>query len=107
MVADDMISFIKSDLVIFGFGVFLFIVVTLTLIFRKIRWVLLPLLNSAFAVLFMIGMLGLLNWKVTVISSNFISLMLILTISMNIHIVERYQQLCRDLADKTHRLCAL
>ena len=103
MIADDMISFIKSDLAIFGLGVFVFIIVTLTVIFREIRWVVLPLLNSAFAVLFMIGMLGFLNWKVTVISSNFISLMIILTISMNIHLAERYQQLCRDLSSANQR----
>ena len=97
MVADDMITFIKNDLVIFGFGVFIFIVATLTIIFRQIRWVVLPLLSCFFAVLFMIGMLGFLNWKVTVISSNFISLMLILTMSMNIHLAVRYRQLCRDM----------
>ena len=96
MVADDMITFIKNDLVIFGFGVFIFIVATLTIIFREIRWVILPLSSCFFAVLIMIGMLGLLNWKVTVISSNFISLMLILTMSMNIHLAVRYRQLCQD-----------
>jgi len=95
MVADDMITFIKSDLVVFGFGVFIFIVVTLTIIFREIRWVILPLLSCFFAVLVMIGMLGFLNWKVTVISSNFISLMLILTMSMNIQLAVRYRQLCQ------------
>jgi len=97
MVADDMITFIKNDLVVFGFGVFIFIVATLTIIFREIRWVILPLLSCFFAVLIMIGLLGLLNWKVTVISSNFISLMLILTMSMNIHLAVRYRQICRDM----------
>jgi hypothetical protein len=101
MVADDMITFIKKDLKVFGFGVFIFIVATLTIMFRKIRWVVLPLLNCFFAVLIMIGMLGFMNWKVTVISSNFISLMLILTMSMNIHLAVRYQQLCRDMASAT------
>ena len=100
MVADDMITFIKNDLVIFGFGVFIFIVATLTIIFREIRWVVLPLLSCFFAVLIMIGMLGFLNWKVTVISSNFISLMLILTMSMNIHLTVRYRQLCKDMSSK-------
>jgi predicted RND superfamily exporter protein len=97
MVADDMITFIKNDLVVFGFGVFIFIVATLTIIFREIRWVILPLLCCFFAVLIMMGMLGFLNWKVTVISSNFISLMLILTMSMNIHLAVRYRQICRDM----------
>jgi uncharacterized protein len=101
MVADDMITFVKNDLVVFGFGVFLFIIATLAFIFREIRWVVLPLLSCFFAVLIMVGMLGLLNWKVTVISSNFISLMLILTMSMNIHLAVRYRQLCRDMASAT------
>jgi predicted RND superfamily exporter protein len=96
MVADDMITFIKKDLVTFGFGVFIFILATLTIIFREIRWVILPVSSCFFAVLTVIGMLGLLNWKVTVISSNFISLMLILTMSMNIQLAVRYRQLCQD-----------
>ena len=95
MIADDMISFIRSDLKIFGIGVLIFILGTLTFIFRKIRWIALPLLSCFYAVLIMIGLVGFLNWKVTVISSNFISLMLILTMSMNIHLVVRYQQLRR------------
>ena len=95
MIADDMISFIKSDLRVFGIGVLIFILGTLTFIFRKIRWIALPLLSCFYAVLIMIGLVGFLNWKVTVISSNFISLMLILTMSMNIHLVVRYQQLRR------------
>jgi predicted RND superfamily exporter protein len=100
MVADDMITFIKNDLVVFGFGVFIFIVVTLAILFRELRWVILPLLSCFYAVLFMIGMLGFMNWKVTVISSNFISLMLILTMSMNIHLAVRYRQLCSDMASE-------
>ncbi len=97
MVADDMITFIKKDLVVFGFGVFIFIVATLAILFRELRWVILPLLSCFYAVLFMIGVLGFLDWKVTVISSNFISLMLILTMSMNIHLAVRYRQLCSDM----------
>jgi len=98
MVADDMITFISNDLVVFGFGVFIFIVATLAILFREIRWVILPLLSCSYAVLVMIGVLGFLNWKVTVISSNFISLMLILTMSMNIHLAVRYRQLCNDMS---------
>ena len=44
----------------------------------------------------MVGLLGLLGWKVTVISSNFIALMLILTMAMNIHISVRYLQLKKE-----------
>ncbi len=92
MIADDMISFIKKDIVIFGFGVFAFIIFILWTIFRDFKWVALPLINCFVSIIIMVGFLGALDWKVTVISSNFIALMLILTISMNIHYLVRYMQ---------------
>ena len=92
MIADDMMTFIKNDIVVFGGGVFLFIVFTLWFVFRNLLWVLIPLLSCFFSVLIMIGFLGLVGWKVTVISSNFIALMLILTMAMNIHMSVRYLQ---------------
>ena len=98
MIADDMITFIKNDLLVFGAGVFAFLVIMLSIIFRQARFVLLPLCSCVFAVVIMMGLLGLTGWPVTVISSNFISLMLILTMSMNVHLVVRYRQLGRDFA---------
>ena len=103
MITDDMIEFIKNDLINFGIGVFLFIVITLTFVFREIRWVTIPLLNCFYAVLLMIGILGFVNWDVTVISSNFISLMLILTIAMNIHLAVRYKQLCSEMKNSDQK----
>ena len=96
MIADDMMSFIKSDIVVFGIGVFIFIILTLWFIFREIKWVVIPLLGCATSVIIMIGLLGLIGWKVTVISSNFIALMLILNMAMNIHVTVRFLQLKKD-----------
>jgi predicted RND superfamily exporter protein len=96
MITDDMMSFVKSDIVVFGIGVFLFIIVTLWLIFKRIKLVIIPLLGCAFSVGTMIGILGLLGWKVTVISSNFIALMLILNMAMNIHITVRFLQIKKE-----------
>ena len=93
MIADDMMSFIKSDIIVFGFGVFIFIIFTLWFIFRNIKWVTMPLIGCATSVVIMIGLLGLIGWKVTVISSNFIALMLILNMAMNIHLTVRFLQL--------------
>ena len=101
MIADDMITYVKNDLLNFGLGVFLFIVLTLIIIFKSLKWVLLPITSCIYAVAVMIGLLGLLNWEVTVISSNFISLMLILTLSMNIHLIVRYRQLSPKIPDQT------
>ena len=99
MIADDMMSFIKSDIIVFGFGVLIFIIFTLWMIFRNIRWVLIPLLGCATSVIIMIGLLGFIGWKVTVISSNFIALMLILNMAMNIHVTVRFLQLKKEFPD--------
>ena len=93
MIADDMMSFIKSDIIVFGLGVFLFIILTLWYVFRNLIWIIIPISSCFFSVLIMMGFLGIMNWKVTVISSNFIALMLILTMAMNIHISTRFLQL--------------
>jgi len=96
MIADDMMSYIKSDIIIFGIGVFIFIILTLWFIFRNLKWVIMPLLGCATSVTIMIGLLGLIGWKVTVISSNFIALMLILNMAMNIHLTVRFLQLKKE-----------
>tara|TARA_B100000575_G_scaffold294546_1_gene311389 strand:- start:2059 stop:4542 length:2484 start_codon:yes stop_codon:yes gene_type:complete len=96
MIADDMMSYIKSDIIVFGIGVFIFIVLTLWFIFRNLKWVIMPLLGCTTSVVLMIGLLGLMGWKVTVISSNFIALMLILNMAMNIHLTVRFLQLKKE-----------
>ena len=101
MIADDMMSFIKSDIIVFGIGVFIFIIFTLWFIFRNIRWVAMPLIGCGASVIIMIGLLGLIGWKVTVISSNFIALMLILNMAMNIHLTVRFIQLKKELPSLT------
>ncbi len=99
MIADDMMSFIKSDIIVFGFGVFLFIILTLWLIFKNLKWVIIPLAGCAASVVIMIGLLGFIGWKVTVISSNFIALMLILNMAMNIHVTVRFLQLRKEFPE--------
>ena len=100
MIADDMMSFIKSDIIVFGIGVFIFIITTLWFVFRKLIWIIVPISSCFFSVIIMMGILGLLGWKVTVISSNFIALMLILTMAMNIHMSTRFLQLKENFPDK-------
>ena len=100
MIADDMMSFIKSDIIVFGLGVLLFIIATLWFVFRKLIWIIVPISSCFFSVVIMMGLLGLLGWKVTVISSNFIALMLILTMAMNIHISTRFLQLKNEFPNK-------
>jgi len=96
MIADDMMTFVKNDIIIFGLGVLLFIIATLWFVFRKLIWIIIPISSCFFSVVIMMGLLGIVGWQVTVISSNFIALMLILTIAMNIHMSARFLQLKKD-----------
>ena len=100
MIADDMMTFIKSDIIVFGIGVLLFIIGTLWFVFRKLIWIIVPISSCFFSVIIMTGLLGLLGWKVTVISSNFIALMLILTMAMNIHMSTRFLQIKENYPNK-------
>ena len=102
MIADDMMTFIKSDIIVFGLGVLLFIISTLWFVFRKLIWIIVPISSCLFSVVIMTGLLGILGWKVTVISSNFIALMLILTMAMNIHMSTRFLQLRNDFPKKNN-----
>ncbi|MFG1497757.1 MMPL family transporter [Saccharospirillum sp. HFRX-1] len=103
MIADDIIRFVRSDLITFGLGVLFLLIATLTAIFRHPRWVVLPMICCSVVVVTMLGILGWGRWPVTVISSNFISLLLILTLSMSIHLIVRYRELLRRHPDWEQR----
>lgn len=93
MIVADSIGFIRHDISLFGIGVLCFMVIILSIAFRKPRWVILPMLTCFVTSIIMVGFLGLINWPVTIVSSNFISLLLIITLSLTIHLVVRYQEI--------------
>ena len=93
MIADDLVTFVRGDLRNFSLAVLLLIIGALGLIFRKLRYVMLPIACCGVAGVTMVGILGLMDWRVTVVSSNFISLLLIITISLTVHLMVRYRQL--------------
>jgi len=93
MITSDSIDYIRHDLMTFGIGVLVFLIVLLAIIFQQLRWIVLPMICCAAAGIFMVGFLGWVNWPVTVVSSNFISLMLIITLSLMVHLIVRYREL--------------
>ena len=93
MITSDMIGFIKHDLKTFGLGVLAFLVFMLSLFFKKFRWVALPISCCIITVLMMVGFLGFMDWRVTVISSNFVSILLIINMSLTIHLIVCYQDI--------------
>ncbi len=103
MIAADSVEFIRQDLVSFGAGVFIFLVFLLGVAFRRPRWVVLPLMTCTATGLTMMGVLGYYDWPVTVVSSNFISLLLIITLSLTIHLIVRYDELHHETPDADQR----
>ena len=102
MIRNDVIDFIKSDLVVFSLAVILTMTIMLTILFRKIRWVLIPITISVIGALFMTGLISSIGWKVTVISSNFFSLLLVMTLSVIIHLVVRYREISNQNLDQNN-----
>lgn len=93
MIASDIVGFVKNDLLIYGSSLILILIFILWYIFRHIRWIILPLIVCFISVISTAGILGLFGWEVTVISSNFIALQLIITISIVLHLIVRYREL--------------
>ena len=93
MIADDIVGYVKSDLVIYGSTLVLIFIVVLWFVFREIRWVVLPLLISAISILAITSTLGFFGWEITVISSNFIALQLIITLSIVLHLIVHYNEM--------------
>jgi uncharacterized protein len=92
MIASDIMNYIGSDLAIFGIAIVIFLVAMLAFLFRKRRWIVIPMLCCVSTVIAMFGFLGWMNWPVTVISSNFVSLLLVITMSINIHLIVRFNE---------------
>ncbi len=99
IIADDLMTFIRSDLRVFSVAVLSFLVIALGVIFRRLRWVALPILCCIFSVTAMTGMLGLFGWQVTIVSANFVALQLIFTMAVSIHLVVRYRELAGQHPD--------
>ena len=103
MIAADMVTFVRSDLVTFGGGILVFMVAMLSVIFRKARWVLLPMLTCCGSALFMLGLLAWLDWRMTVISSNFVAVLLTVSLAIAVHLVVRYRELHAQSPDAAQR----
>ncbi len=97
MITVDTIDYISQDLITFGIAVFLIFLIVLNLIFKRFRWVVIPLSTAFFSSIISIGIIGWLNWEVTVVSANFVSIVMIISLSLAVHLIVRYQELNQKL----------
>ena len=104
MITSDMMDYIKSDLIVFGSAVALVFAFMLYLFFGNIWFVILPILNAFFTTFVTAGFLGFMDWKISVVSSNFIALLLILTISLTVHVLVKINELKKESSDYKNSL---
>ena len=115
MIASDMVGFVRSDLMLFGGAILGVMLIVLAVIFRRVRWVVIPLTTCVATVTVMLGLLGALDWRMTVISSNFVAVLLIVSLALSIHLIVRFRELhaadpdadLHDLVLNTVRLMAI
>ncbi|WDE00778.1 efflux RND transporter permease subunit [Thalassomonas actiniarum] len=107
MITADSIDYIAHDLTTFSVGVLAFIIFILAIAFGRFHWVVLPMVTCFCAGSIMLGLLTLLDWPITVVSANFISLMLIVTLSLTVHLIVRYQELHSEQAEAEQRYLVL
>jgi predicted RND superfamily exporter protein len=99
MITSDMMEYIRSDLVVFGVAVASVFAIMLFLFFGNIWFVILPISNAFLTTFVTAGFLGYMDWKISVVSSNFIALLLILTISLTVHVLVKINELQKGSSD--------
>lgn len=107
VIAVDTIAFVKKDIITFGSAVLVFIIAMLAIIFRQLRFVAIPFTTCVLVVSMMLGYLGWVDWRITVISNNFVSLLLILTLALTIYLVVRYRELHAEHPDWSQQALVL
>jgi len=103
MITNDVIEYVKQDLKIFGFSILMFLLVTLIIIFRQLRWIIIPIVTCFFSVVITSGILAVFGWNITIISSNFISLQLIFTMAIIVHLTVKYRELYSINSDNSQK----
>ena len=107
VIGQQLVAIVKNDLLVFGSAIALAICIMLLVLFRRFRWVVLPVLCCAVSVILTLGLFALLDLRATVISSNFVTLQLILTLAVVIHLIVEFRQLAEQDPDATQKTLLL
>ncbi|WP_176553559.1 efflux RND transporter permease subunit [Campylobacter helveticus] len=107
MISDDMISYIKDDLVLYGIFLVFLLGFALWYFFRSFTLMILSLLICFISLSSASGLFALLNFPITVISSNYAPLMLIITLSVVVHLITHFIEISRLYPNTTQKRLVL
>ncbi|MBI2930102.1 MAG: MMPL family transporter [Planctomycetes bacterium] len=88
----NLLEHIRSDLSTFGVASFALFTLALLLIYRRPRWVALPMVACALPVVVILAVMVSADRKVTVITSNLPVLLFVLMLPYSVYFVERYRE---------------
>jgi predicted RND superfamily exporter protein len=91
---------VAHDLRIFGVAAAALFSLGLFLVYRRVRFVILPLLTSVLPVLVILGYMAVAGVRFTVITSNLPLLLFVISLPYTIYLLERYLERRRDLPDE-------
>lgn len=107
MVIADIVNYVERDILVFGLAVIVFIFFMMGMIFRRWNFMILTFFTCLLAVFYMVGYLGLVDWHTTIVTSNFTSLLLIITTENAIHVATQYREFRAAHPDVSNREAVL
>ncbi|MGE0432527.1 MAG: RND family transporter [Planctomycetota bacterium] len=90
---EEMVDSLGHDMLVFGATSAGFVLLVLMLMFRRVRWVVVPLVIGAMVVVWILGLMSHQHIRITLVTVNIASLLFIVTMAHSIHMVVR----CREL----------
>ena len=102
MITVDMIDYIQNDIQLFGLLILMFLVIALLVIFKNPQWMIVSMVCCLTGLMIMTGVLGYMSWPVTVVSANFVALLLIFSLSITVHLTVRYRELVKLFPEENH-----
>lgn len=90
LIASDMIDYVKSDLITYGTALSIILALMLWIFFRHIYFVALSFCVCLFSLVVSSGIFSFFGYQITIVSSNYVSLLLIISVSLIVHLIVSY-----------------
>lgn len=87
-----MVEHVEDDMKTFGIASISMFTLAFLLVFRSVRWAILPILTCLIPVILVMGAMTLLDKRMTVISSNMPVLLFILLLPYTVYYIDRYRE---------------
>ena len=92
MIVSDTIAYIKNDVLTFGFLTFVVFFVLLIVFFRDFWSAFVIMSNASLVIYITICLLGYFDWPISIVSSNFLTLLFISSVAVSVHMIVKLKE---------------